>query len=347
MGKRTGIGWCDSTFNGWGICTPVSPGCDNCYADALLNGWLGKGWGAGVPRIRYGEKTWNEPLVWNETPFYQCDACGARFGTRLVTPVCKNCLSTNVAAARRRVFSASMSDWLDNEAPIEWLVDLLNLIRVTPTLDWLLLTKRIGNWRKRLEAAQNLCDVRMCMSGGETYAIARAVYFWLDAWLNGAPPDNVWLGATIVNREEMLRDGPKLKATHARIHFWSMEPLLGDLGVIPPDLMPDWGIGGGESGKGEAIRPSRPDWYRSQRDQFAAAGKPWLFKQWGEYLPADQFTPELNALDPEHGRWSWLDLADNGEWVQFLDPDDDSVFRVGKKLAGNNLDGRQHMEWPA
>lgn len=45
--------------------------------------------------------------------------------------------------------------------------------------------------------------------------------------------------------------------------------------------------GGGESGPG--ARPMHPDWARSLRDQCAAAGVPFFFKQWGEWLEADQF----------------------------------------------------------
>src|SRR3546814_6072988 len=54
----------------------------------------------------------------------------------------------------------------------------------------------------------------------------------------------------------------------------------------------DWVVAGGESGPG--ARPMHPDWARSLRDQCAAAGVPFLFKQWGEWgAPTD----DLNRLD--------------------------------------------------
>ena len=53
----------------------------------------------------------------------------------------------------------------------------------------------------------------------------------------------------------------------------------------------DWVIAGGESGPG--ARPSHPDWYRSLRDECAAAGVPFLFKQWGEWLPISQQTEQF------------------------------------------------------
>ena len=52
-------------------------------------------------------------------------------------------------ASRRRVFCASLADVFDNEAPPAWRAELLALISGTPNLDWLLLTKRIGNVAKR------------------------------------------------------------------------------------------------------------------------------------------------------------------------------------------------------
>ncbi len=58
----------------------------------------------------------------------------------------------------------------------------------------------------------------------------------------------------------------------------SVEPLLEDLGVL--DLRGiGWVILGGESGHG--ARPLEIAWVRAVRDQCAAAGVPFFFKQWG------------------------------------------------------------------
>src|SRR3954470_8137674 len=85
-----------------------------------------------------------------------------------------------------------------NEVDPAWRMRLWDLIEETPHLDWLLLTKRIGNASRM-------------MPGGA----------WRDGW------PNVWLGASIVNQEEADRDIPKLLAAPARMRFLSMEPLLG------------------------------------------------------------------------------------------------------------------------
>ena len=130
---------------------------------------------------------------------------------------------------------------------------------------------------------------------------------WIEQWLAGNPPPNVWLGATVVNQAEADRDIPKLLDVPARVRFLSMEPLLGpvdlthievfggDAEIYPlkgttdcvdeegaptadvPAL--DWVIVGGESGPN--ARPMHPDWARSLRDQCEAAGVALFVKQMG------------------------------------------------------------------
>jgi len=37
MGESTKIEWTDHTFNPWIGCQKVSPGCDHCYAEAMMD----------------------------------------------------------------------------------------------------------------------------------------------------------------------------------------------------------------------------------------------------------------------------------------------------------------------
>ncbi len=198
MGENTKIEWADHTFNAWIGCSEVGPGCDNCYARAYANR-------IGQPELWEGErrrtKTWNDPVRWNR----QHEAFFAEHGRR------------------QRVFLNSLSDWLDNEVPAEWLADLLLVIMETPNLDWLLLTKRIGNFRKRLEAAKE----SVLLHHRENYSLLT----WIDQWLAGNPPSNVVLMITVVNQDEADRDIIKLLRTPARIRGLSMEPLLGPVGL--------------------------------------------------------------------------------------------------------------------
>jgi protein gp37 len=89
----------------------------------------------------------------------------------------------------------------------------------------------------------------------------------------------------------------------------------------------DWVIVGGESGKN--ARPMHPDWARSLRDQCAAAGVPFFFKQWGEWAP----------------KWSFGDGAGDSGFGDV--PEFDGYDRIGKKVAGRLLDGREYNAVPS
>ena len=264
--------------------------------------------------------------------------------------------------ARRRVFSASFADWLDNEVSSEWLADFLELIRKTPQLDWLLLTKRIGNWRSRLQEAWISANARGM----------QALCSWITDWLQDLPPENVWLGITVINQDEANRDVPKLLRVPAIVRFLSIEPMLGPVDLVKAsafwsdgasiinqaeardslgdDPTIDWIIVGGESGA--AARPMNPEWVRGLRDQCAQAGAAFLMKQWGEWGDGDSI--ELTGK-ARHGWWE-MDPSDGGapvhEWpgpvvggieIQSLRP---QVFRVGTKATGRHLDGRVHHQFP-
>ncbi len=324
MAENTKIEWAHHTFNPWEGCTKVGPGCDHCYAERRNNRFHGGNWGPGAPRRRTSPATWGKPLSWNRQ--------AADLGTRY------------------RVFCASLADWLDNEVAVDWLADLLNLIRCTPHLDWLLLSKRIGNWEPRLRA------VLAYIMANYSVPYRADLLPWLEGWLGGGrPPSNVWLGVTVVNQAEADRDIPKLLATPAALRWLSMEPLLGTVslpwlryGLLDQGVynIIDWVVAGGESGSG--ARPMHPDWARSLRDQCAAAATPFLFKQWGEHLPEydrDRDDPDWERC-PE---WSckpgrWLNLRGghgfHGERVHY-------AHRVGKARAGRLLDGQQHDGFPA
>lgn len=86
----------------------------------------------------------------------------------------------------------------------------------------------------------------------------------------------------------------------------------------------DWVICGGESGPG--ARPMHPDWARGLRDQCAAAGVPFFFKQWGEWesRPPGQGT---KAIRSKGLSWAY-------------------VSRVGSRRAGRLLDGVEHNAMP-
>lgn len=123
MAMNSKIEWCDHTFNPWIGCTKVSPACDNCYAEALMDTRYGRvTWGAGEDRSRTAPSTWRQPRKWNRD---------ARESGKPVF-----------------VFCSSLADVFDNEVDERWRFDLFKLIEETPHLTWLLLTKRIGNVKR-------------------------------------------------------------------------------------------------------------------------------------------------------------------------------------------------------
>jgi len=344
--ESTNIEWADSTFNYWEGCTKVGPGCDHCYAEnrnARFGGGESPNWGPGAPRRKTSDANRRKPFNWNRKNFYECADCGWR-GDNPETGhpgsilegigSCPSCDSIALSDARRRVFCSSLSDWLDNEAPIEWLVDLLDTIRQTPNIDWLLLTKRIGSWSSRLDDAYEYVVDNPGKYEPEELA------GWIVDWRTNIAPKNVWIGATVINQAEADRDIPKLLRVPARVRFLSIEPMLGPVRLKGHDFSDrghgqgwigkngnaagspviDWVICGGESGP--HARPIYASWVKSLRDQCVTSEVPFLFKQWGEWLPDDQ----------------------NPEAIGIKSASD--VIRVGKKKAGRSIDGKAWTQFP-
>jgi protein gp37 len=138
MGEVTSISWADTTFNPWIGCTHVSDACENCYAERDFDNRHHRAkWGAGNPRSRTSVGYWQNPFKWNER--------AQRTGYR------------------PRIFCASLADIFDNEVDSAWRADLWQVIRDTPLLHWMLLTKRIGNaqkmlppdWQRRLRSCRS------------------------------------------------------------------------------------------------------------------------------------------------------------------------------------------------
>jgi protein gp37 len=315
VADRTEIAWCDSTFNPWIGCTKVGPGCDHCYAERDMDHRRHRvTWGAGKERSRTSADYWKQPLRWNRAEFVECADCDWRGELKGTESGCQACLSVCIGPARRRVFCASLADVFDNEVPPSWRAELFSLIRATPNLDWLLLTKRIGNAVQMIDKA-----------GGWS-----GIDFTTGATRNPLP--NVWLGATVVNQAEAVRDIPKLMETPAAVRWLSVEPMLGpiDFTEVPDPRehgracrFVDWVVVGGESGPD--ARPMHPEWARRLRDQCLIVGIPFLFKQWGEWI----------------GDAVSLDDSRMHHW-----PDGACSFRAGKKAAGRRLDGRLYDDFP-
>lgn len=316
MAEASGISWTDHSFAPWHGCTKVSTGalgaCEGCYAEHLDDTRFHRVRFGDHPRVKSAGSTWRQPLAW--------DRKAAKAGES------------------RFVFCSHLSDVFDNQVNPAWRAELFDLIRRTPHLTWLLLTKRPQNILRMVE---------------EIYYTGARHADLSDCW-----PRNAAIGCTAVTQAEADRDVWALLTAAEKLRpalsFVSCEPLMGPIdltrlvkgswvlngfsGVAASPhthnkhwLQPlGWVISGGETDQGKhKARPTHPDWERALRDQCAAVGVPYHRKQAGEWVAEDQF-PGASWLTCEERVW----------------PDGGSSWRVGKKRAGRLLDGVLHDARP-
>lgn len=148
---------------------------------------------------------------------------------------------------------------------------------------------------------------------------------------------NLWAGVCVKDQPTANERVPLLLQAQAAVHFLYCEPLLGPVQLkgewfsplrrdlpMPGDMIEragddflihqlqpvhgiHWVVAGGDS-RADA-GPSLPDWFRSIRDQCAAADIAFFFSNWGSWIPSN-------------------------------------MFRTNKKKVGRLLDGRMHDEFP-
>lgn len=236
MAENSAISWTRHTWNPWMGCTKVSPACDGCYAEALMDKRYGKVQWGNHPRQRTGAHNWNEPFRWQRR--------------------------AEVDGDRPFVFCASLADIFDNQVPAEWRADAFEVMRKTPNLVYLLLTKRPQNIVKLAAAA-------------------------------GGLPRNAAIGTTIEDQQRADINVPALvrakNETGALFNFLSCEPLLGQIELYERLYWIDWVITGGETDQGgHKARPTHPAWFRSLRDECAKFGVPFHHKQNGEWVSVSE-----------------------------------------------------------
>ncbi|MGB0964001.1 MAG: DUF5131 family protein [Mycobacterium sp.] len=199
----------------------------------------------------------------------------------------------------RTVFVNSMSDLFHEDVPDQFIDDVLAEMVTTPHHRFQVLTKR----------PERLADFLPASSGPGDMGLK-----------------HVWFGVSVEDQATADERIPTLFAASARVRFVSYEPAIDAVDLSPylpregpprrsgaggsagPETQAavDWVIAGGESGP--TARASRPEWFRSVRDQCVEYGVPFFFKQWGAH--------------------------------------DAEMRRVGKKRAGRVLDGRVWDEMP-
>lgn len=321
----TGIEWTDETWNPVTGCTKVSSGCKHCYAKH-------QAW----PRL---SSMPNTVYTGREFEDVRCHA------ERLVQPV--------RWTRQRRIFVNSMSDLFHEDVPDEFIDSVFGVMWAClwgrdeqPGHIFQVLTKRPQRMRDYLSQDRREHWARAAVSHGGGMDPDGIYDQVMDA---EGPHPRIWLGVSVEDQVAAEERIPLLLQSPAAVRWVSAEPLLervdltsirlsggdfdalrgGDVGrSVRNEHWPslDWVVVGGESGPN--ARPMHPDWAKCLRDQCAAAGVPFLFKQWGEWADAEDFPSEVQEDYDARGLTESM------------------CIRVGKRTAGRLLDGMQHDGYP-
>jgi len=269
-------------------------------------------------------------------------------------------------------FVNSMGDLFHEAVPDSWIDRVFAVMALCPQHTFIVLTKRSDRMRAHFHRATTP-HFEPCEDGlddetapTEWAILCEMVKLASDKGITFSPPilplHNVWLGVSAERQLEANERIPDLLATPATLRLVSAEPLLGAInfdeaskGCLGARPMQEtwettglgWIIVGGESGSG--ARPMHPDWAREIRDQCAAAGVPFFFKQWGNWAPEldrdkDDQDCRANYRRYERNGFRILNLAGgcgfHGDRVHVMRPS-------SKSSAGRLLDGRTHDAMPA
>lgn len=358
----TGIEWTDATWNPVRGCARVSPGCQNCYAEEAAHRVNRQFAAQGrpepyggliklVPRearglITSGYKPMKPEPRWVGRATFHPD--------QLAKPLRWK--------RGRRIFVNSMSDLFHDDIANEQIAAVFGVMAACPQHTFQILTKRPARMRAWFRWLTNgkAAAGRMFDYLDDAACAALAGYFdcchlGLTTSRIAWPLPNVWIGVSVENQATADERIPHLLETPAALRFLSCEPLLGGVdlemvkhrlgersfevgsvlegddgfGLNAPRERIDWVIAGCESGRG--ARPARVDWYRSLRDQCAAAGVSFFLKQASKRFAPD----EVSAVDG---------------WVPSKGP---ITFGAGSKRKRDGivglpyLDGVQHAAFPS
>lgn len=239
----------------------------------------------------------------------------------------------------RTVFVNSMSDLFHEKIPFSFILEVFQVIQLTPQHTYLVLTKRPE--------------------------IALKFWHWMnseenrgpgvDKWM---PPANLWIGTSANDHFSAEKRVPILLKIWGAIRFLSYEPATGPVDLTSIQVEPfktmnaltgdlnwtdrihrdgprlHWVIMGGESGH-KAV-PMHPAWARAMRDQCKAAGVPFFFKQFGEWAPhtfLDSQGAPIIKISFEKNVFTFTEPAQN-------------MIKVGKHKSGHQLDGQTIQQFP-
>ncbi|MBX9707888.1 MAG: phage Gp37/Gp68 family protein [Caulobacteraceae bacterium] len=368
MADKSLIEWTDTTWNIVTGCSLVSPGCTNCYAMRLAGGRMqnhpsrvglttetkaGPVWNG---QVRFNAAWLTQPLAWKKP---------------------------------RKIFVAAHGDLFHEGITDAQLDQIFAVMALCPQHVFQILTKRPERMRAYLTTdpvGRVLAWTDAVLDLSVTTPLSVASVYRAQETLSEGHTDlaNVWLGVSVEDQARADERIPDLLATPAAVRWISAEPLLGPINLNHIKMVDrqtpdggwetgwesalngcrfdpwndetgeseghprlDWVVLGGESGP--CARPMHPDWARQIRDQCAAAGVPFLFKQWGAWGPGVNIGPSTQTETCAwwfNDGWDFRDVTvRESEEMHYEDEPD--LWRVGKARAGRLLDGVLHDGYPA
>jgi protein gp37 len=352
MADGSAIEWTSATWNPVAGCSILSPGCSHCYAMGM------------AARIEKMMAALGKP-----TPYAgltQPNKAGPVWNGRMAVASDETLTQPLRWKRPRRIFVNSMSDLFHEGVADETIDRIFAVMALSPQHTFQVLTKRAQRMREYLTRIDrepvHETARRLAAAWPGNQPIPHEIVF---------PLPNVWLGVSTEDQARADERIPHLLATPAAKRFISAEPLLGAININdamwageddPTESLNaeiNWVIAGGESGP--RARPMHPDWARGLRDQCAAAGVPFFFKQWGEWLVAQRVGP---PDDFRFGDGTAFPIVSDGHdiiaaeaedyrgqpkkiWREFWATGEGHLAkRPGKKAAGAELDGKLHREFP-
>ncbi|MCM2441157.1 phage Gp37/Gp68 family protein [Agrobacterium vitis] len=377
MADNTKIEWTDATWNPITGCSIVSPGCTNCYAMKLAGTRLqhhpsrarltkdSKAGPVWTGEVRFNEQWLTEPLKWKRPRMIFVCAHGDLFAEGVPDEWIDKIFAI-MALAPHHTFQVL------TKRP-ERMREYLVRFKPSPILDGFITRDGIHSadspkgWP--IFSQWPLPNIWLGVSVEDQPRAKERITTLLQTpaairWVSAEP----LIGPLNLTSIDIDSDGV-LDALN--IHTWGEEianwrdtdknweaSFLDwfDLGELPDEddpILPrlDWVVAGGEGGRN--ARPMHPDWARSLRDQCAAAGVPFLFKQWGQWGPIEETvgSHEQFAISHSGKLVKSADLAyPDGKARSSLSEEDrpglHSMYSVGKKAAGRLLDGVEHNGFP-
>jgi protein gp37 len=255
MSDKTKIEWADATWNPVTGCTPVSPGCEHCYAKRLADRF---------PQV-HGERVIDVGDVNTRLPFNQIEF----HPDRLEIPLHWR--------EPRRIFVCSMGDLFHPDVRPEWIYRVLDVIAVCPQHTFMVLTKRPENILDKLP------DDYGTTCGGVLPNLWLGVTAENQEMADKRMPILLQVPAAkrFVSVEPML--GPVWLSQNWQDYLVGWETQAGiDKNGDPEPYQSqteklDWVICGPETSPG--ARHMNLDWARSLRDQCVAADVPFFYKR--------------------------------------------------------------------